>query len=320
MKKTWSFLTAISHLIRLPNLLIIALTQLLLRYAVFGPFLYHDSGIEPSSLADFLILVLITVLIAAGGYIINDYFDVKIDAVNKPDKITIDRNIPARGAIATHLIINAVAIILGFYLAYKVGNFTFGLIFPFLSVLLWLYSASYKRTFLWGNIIVAALSAFVVLIVWLFEFFHLRLDPASFASLIKPMSHVTSIILAYALFAFLVTVVREVIKDMEDAEGDQRYGCRTLPLVIGQRNSRLVIFSLLILSMILLGYGMLILYRLHYMWAFWYFLVAVQAPVIWLVSVIWRARQKEEFHFASMLTKVILLTGILSMQILSLNF
>jgi 4-hydroxybenzoate polyprenyltransferase len=320
MKNAWSFLGGISRLIRFPNLLIILLTQLLLRFAILEPFLYGEAGAHPSSLTDFFILVLVTLLIASGGYVINDYFDVKIDAINKPDKMIIDKQVTARGAIAIHLVINGIATLLGFYLAWRLHSLTFGMIFPFIAVLLWFYSASYKRTFLWGNIIVAFLSAFVILIVWLFEFFHLKLDAESFGLLVQKLKGVTRIFLAYALFAFLVSLLREIIKDMEDWEGDEKYGCRTLPLVIGLKRSKMVAVALMVLNMVLLGYGMLILYRLQFMWSFWYFLLLVQLPVIYLILTLLKAREKSDYHFASTLTKMIMLTGLLSMQVISLSF
>lgn len=320
MKKALGFLAGISRLIRFPNLLIIILTMFLLRYSVVLPVLFGDSGIEPSSFADFIILVLVTLLITSGGYIINDYFDVKIDAINKPDKLIIDRQVSARGAIAAHLVINGIATALGFYLAWRIHSFTFGLIFPFIAVLLWFYSASYKRTFLWGNVIVAFLSAFVILIVWLFEFFHLRLDAEAFGSLVGKLESVSKIFLAYSLFAFLVSLFREIIKDMEDWEGDERYGCRTLPLVIGLQKTRIVAILLMVVNMVLLGYGMLILYRLGFMWGFWYFLLLVQLPVVYLIYTLLTAKAKNDYHYASLLTKLVMLTGILSMQVVSLNF
>lgn len=313
-------IAGIAQLVRLPNLLIIILTQLLLRYAILEPFLFTGTVAGISPVADFLLLVLLTVLIAAGGYVINDYFDVKIDTVNKPDKMVIDKVITARGAIMLHLILNGIATMIGFYLAWRVKSLSFGLIFPFLGILLWFYSARYKRTILWGNIIVAFLSAFVILIVWLFEFFHLRLDPESFVDVIRDLKGTTYIFLAYGIFAFLVTMFREILKDMEDWEGDEKYGCKTLPLAVGIRRSKIVVVCLMVLNMALLAYAMVVLRRIGLNMAFWYFLAAIQLPVLYLIISVIRAKGKKDYHAASILTKIIMLAGILSMQVISLNF
>lgn len=314
------YIKGISQLIRLPNLLIIALTQFLLRYAILKPFLYEGSVAVSSRWYDFCILVGVTLLIAVGGYVINDYFDVKIDQVNKPEKLVIDRQVTARMAIMIHLVLNGIATILGFYLGYRIGSLYFGLIFPFISILLWLYSARYKRTLLWGNLIVAFLSAFVILILWLFEFYHLRLDPNGFAKIINDLKGVTDIFLAYACFAFLLTLAREIIKDLEDWEGDQKYGCRTLPVVIGRTKAAWVAVLLMVVNMVLLSYGMLVLHRLGLTMAFWYFLAAVQVPVLFHIYLTLTAKSKQDYHAASTLAKFIMLAGILSMQVISLNF
>jgi len=160
----------------------------------------------------------------------------------------------------------------------------------------------------------------VILIVWLFEFFHLRLEANAFGALVQDLEGVTRIFLAYALFAFLVSLFREIVKDMEDWEGDEKYGCRTLPLVIGLPKTRIVAACLMVVNMLLLSYGMLILYRLHFMWSFWYFLFLVQLPVIYLIYTLLRAKDKSDYSFASTLTKLVMLTGILSMQVISLSF
>jgi|WetSurMetagenome_2_1015567.scaffolds.fasta_scaffold07805_7 4-hydroxybenzoate polyprenyltransferase len=314
------YISGLGRLIRFPNLLIIILTQFLLRYCILEPLLYSESGSEMSGILDFSILVTVTILITIGGYIINDYFDVKIDSVNKPDRLVIDKLIPARSAILMHLIINGVATILGFYLAYRVGSVYFGLIFPFISVLLWFYSVRYKRMLLWGNLVVAFLSSFVILVVWLYEFFYLRAHPVDFANVIPDLKAVTNIFLAYALFAFLVSLFREIVKDMEDWEGDEKYGCRTLPLVIGLEKTKWVAASIMVINMVLLGDGLFILNRMGQMLAFWYFLAIIEIPVVFLIYFILKAKTKPEYHTASLLTKLLMLAGILSMQVITLTY
>jgi len=265
---------------------------------------------------DFSLMVLVTVLIAVGGYVINDYFDVKIDQINRPDKLAVNRIISPRGAIKLHMILNAIAVLIGFYLAYRVRAFSLAIIFPFLSGLLWLYSAKYKRVLVWGNIIVSVLSAFVILIVWLFEFFWIRMDSGLFATVISDLGWVTRVFLAYALFAFLVSLFREIIKDMEDCKGDEPNDCRTIPVVAGMKFSSFIVASLVFVTMVLLAYGQFLLFRSGLKLLFWYFLIAVQFPALSLLINIFKAKEKTDFHYLSLLSKLIMVAGILSLEII----
>ncbi|MEI7500648.1 MAG: geranylgeranylglycerol-phosphate geranylgeranyltransferase [Bacteroidota bacterium] len=310
---------AVMQLIRLPNVFIIILTQFMVRFCIIEPFIYSDHTYAVSIFPDFLVLVLATVLIAAGGYIINDYFDVKIDSINRPEKIVVNKLITARAAIKLHMLLNGVAIILGFYLAFRVKAISFGLLFPFISGLLWIYSAKYKRVVFWGNFIVASSTAFVILMVWLFEFFWLRLNAELFVTVITNIRWVTHVFLGYAIFAFLISMVREIIKDMEDAEGDESYGCRTIPLVAGIERTRYLIAAIILVTMVLLGYAQLILYRLNMNMVFWYFFITVQFPLVYLLAKLFGAREKQDYHNLSNLCKLIMVAGILSMQVLLIN-
>ena len=313
------YIKAFARLIRLPNVLIILLTQFLLRYCILLPYLY---ACEPGSISpfpDFLILVSITAMIAVGGYVINDYFDVKIDSVNRPGKQVVNRFISGHAAIKLHIIVNVIAILLGFYLAWRLKALTFGFIFPFISALLWIYSAKYKRTVFWGNFIVAGLSAFVILLVWLFEFFWLRLNDLLFISVLPGIHWVTSLFIAYAAFAFLVSMVREIVKDMEDAEGDEMAGCKTLPLVAGNYYTRVIVGAIVLAILILLVFAQLTLYRLSLSVAFWYFIFPIQSCVFYLLVKLFFARDKQAYHFLSTLCKLIMVAGILSMEVILIS-
>ncbi len=312
-------LRSLSQLIRLPNLLIIILTQLLVRYCIMQPYLYADRPGLISSLPDFLILVLVTVLLAVGGYLINDYFDVKIDSINRPDRLVVNRLISGKTVIKLHLILNFIAIMLGFYLALRIKAISFGFIFPLISGLLWIYSAKYKRVTFWGNFIVSGLSAFVILIVWLFEFFCLRLNVDHFAETIIDIRWVTYLIIGYSTFAFLISMVREIIKDLEDAEGDKSVGCNTLTIAVGVKNTHYIVAAILVLTMLLLGYAQLVLYRLGMYMAFWYFLYTVQAGAVYFLIKLFLAGRKQDYHFLSSLCKLIMVAGILSMQIVYIS-
>lgn len=317
-KEQFLWLAGISRLIRLGNLMMVLFTMILTRYALILPIAYSGDLEMLAPFFDFALLVIATLLITAGGYIINDYFDVRIDRINRPEKMTIYRFVTPQRAIKVHMILNGLAIAIGFYLARNIQSVSFGFIFPFVSGLLWFYSAKYKRIFFLGNLIVAFLSSFVIMLVWLFEYFHLRLLPGFFSETVPRMNIVTWIILAYALFAFLVTIIREIIKDMEDVEGDRKFDCRTIPIVLGIGTGRYILVAVALSTMFILAYGQLILWRMGMTIAVIYFLLAVQIPTIYMIISILRAAKQEHFRFISLICKLIMVAGILSMFIFNL--
>src|SRR5665647_485275 len=234
----------ILKLIRWQNLTIVVLTMVLMRYAVLEPvvskigvILLKGTGQEiPMSLQfpwyDFVLLVATTVFITAGGYVINDYFDIKTDLINK-GKVIVGTKIPRRQAMMWHNIFNIAGVATGFYISWKAGYILLGAIFLIVSGLLYFYSASYKRQFLIGNIIVAILTAMVPMLVVFYEWPALYKYYAVNAISLPKINIIVYWIGGFALFAFLTNLIREIIKDIEDFEGDIAYGRNTVPVVIG---------------------------------------------------------------------------------------
>jgi 4-hydroxybenzoate polyprenyltransferase len=309
--------TAVFRMMRLPNILIIILTQYLLRYGILNTFLFKDRPEMMSGLLDFSLMVAATVLLTVGGYLINDYFDTRIDSVNKPAGNPVGTAITGRTVIFAHIVVNALAILIGFYLAFHLKTINFGLIFPFISVLLWLYSARYKRNLMWGNLVVAILSGLVVFMVWYFEFLHLRLTPLDFSGVLPDLAVTSRYFIAYGTFAFLVSFFREIIKDMEDITGDKEYGCRTLPIVIGFKRTNYVVTVLVLMTILILAFAQWTFLNRGWTVVFWYFLVVIQLPMIYLLIKLYKAKSREEYHFLSSLCKLIMFAGILSMQLIS---
>ncbi len=261
---------------------------------------------------DFFLLVLSTVLIAAAGYIINDYFDTKIDHVNRPGNVVVGIKIKRRVAIVCHLILSLIGIFLGFYVGYKAGVYKLGIIHFIVSGLLWFYSTDFKRQVFIGNFIVAVLAALVPLIVPLYE-----IPPLNYAYsniLIETGTNFNFLFYfpaGFAVFAFLVTLIREIIKDNEDYKGDEAFGLTTLPVVYGIKRAKNIAIGLILFTIVLL----LILqaWQLKNMdiTSFIYILLAVQFPLLYLLFRLKEAGTSEEFHAASSLTKLIMLLGIL---------
>lgn len=301
---------AFFKLVRYPNLIFIFLTQYLLQYAVVVPIFQHYEVRPSLSPGWFFLLSLSTVLIAAAGNIINDYFDINIDLVNKPDKVIIDRSISRRWAIAWHTILNVAGVLIGFFVAWKIGYPLIGFTQLCCSGLLWFYSTAYKRQLIIGNVVISFLTALSVLIVGFYEpQLYREITPLNAPAVYLLLR----IILLYGAFAFLISMIRELVKDLEDVEGDERLGCRTLPIVYGVNASKDITFvftGILIVLIIFVQYHMIML---HWYYSAAYLLLFVQIPLLWMCRRLKKAVLSEAYHAISSMIKWIMLAGILSM-------
>ncbi len=307
-------------ILRLPNLAIIILSQLMLRYFVIGTFLDLSAMKPVLSIFNFGLLVLSTLLIAAGGYVINDYFDIEIDKQNKPEKRIVGNLIPVKSIMSFYWALTIPGVIIGFFVAYQVDYFLLGFIFPLVAIMLWYYSSKYQKTILWGNLSIALLSALVILIVWLFEFFALRSDPIIYIDALKQIKPISFVVVAFAIFAFLVTLVREILKDIEDVEGDQNGDYKTLAIVKGKTKSRNVAIFIHVATFLFLAVCQYFLYQYEFKLVFWYLMVAVQSLFVFVLYYMVKANTKDEFHFLSTAMKIIMVAGILSMQIFYITY
>jgi 4-hydroxybenzoate polyprenyltransferase len=274
-------LQALVRLTRLWNLLIVALTQ----FCTAG-FLV---GTETLSDPRLMLLALSTVLVAAGGYSINDYYDVKIDLINKPERVVVGKTLPRRFVLLLHTLLTVSGIGLGFLLSWLIGGITF-----ICGFLLWLYSNALKRLPFIGNFIVAVLTG---LSVWMVNLLFPPNRPA---------------ILVYALFAFFLTLIREIIKDMEDLKGDNTFGCRTLPIVWGLRGTKLFIYLIVMLFCTTVVGIHMVVTPLPVTFFVGFLLIPLGILVAWLI----RADTRRDYYRLSQLSKLIMLGGIFSMALL----
>ena len=317
MVKKYSRIVAISRLIRLPDLLMIVLTQSLVRWSLLGPLLSAKGLSLQTSNSLFVVLMLATVFLSAGGYVINDYFDRKIDSVNDPEDVVVGHSISLQHTMAIHMVLTVLGILLGFFVSFRVHYFYLGVLFLLGAGILWFYSTTYKRQLLIGNLIVAFLTGCVPLLVLLFE---LPLLYARFGELLMTgdfsISYLVMWVGGFSGFAFLLTLAREIIKDAEDIKGDTSYGRRTLPAVAGTGVSKVVVMVLFAISALAL-----ILIYFFYLpdpYTLIYILVLLIAPLVATGFLLVKARTAKEFHRVSLLTKCVMVAGLL--YILLVNF
>jgi 4-hydroxybenzoate polyprenyltransferase len=275
--------TSIADLFRLTrfwNLVIIAVAQYLA-----AAFLLHRH-IAVFTDVSLFVLSFSTVLIAAAGYIINDYYDIKIDLINKPDRVVIGKSITRRYAIFFHTFISGIGILMGFWLSWKIAAINFVCVF-----LLWLYSNLLKRKPFIGNLLVAILTGLSIwLINWLYQ------EPNTF-------------VIIYSLFAFFMTLIREIVKDMEDMKGDTTFGCRTLPIVWGIRKTKMLLYCILFVFSVAVTF-----FNFSYaLVPLIYFVLFLLVPMAWLTMRLIRADTVKEYHHLSQLCKVIMVLGVISM-------
>lgn len=304
-------------LIRWPNLLFIILTQLLFYYCVFGSLIYPQNEFYLTVNApQFYILVLASVLIAAAGYIINDYFDVAIDVVNKPQKLIIDKQFNRRWAILFHLLFSVLGISLSFFISYKMQNWIIGFANTACVLLLWFYSTWFKRKLLVGNVVIALLTAWVTTIVYFFagaRIIHFNgwlQEPYPFD--IRKLFLYTMV---YSGFAFLLSLIREALKDIEDMYGDARNHCKTMPIVWGIPATKMYIAVWL--SVLLLALSVMVFYAIQSGW--WlsatFATVGIIIPGVFLFKKIRIAVTVSEYRKLSFYVKLLMLAGIISMFI-----
>src|ERR1035437_1169251 len=257
------------------------------------------------------LLISATILIAAGGYVLNDYFDVKIDAINRPDKLIIGNQLSRQKAMFLHQILTGMGVMCGLSLAWFSRSFTLGFIFIVIPGLLWFYSASYKRQFLIGNLVVAFISAISILSVGITQLAFLQKEFGSLIFETPIPSQFYSWIGGFATFAFLCTLIREIIKDMEDEKGDREMECHTMPIKWGMNRTKLFLYGLIVITIIGLFVTNGLLINFKGTLTIRYIIFGLALPFAALGYLIFKAQSPSDFHQASVLSKVIMIVGVL---------
>jgi len=298
-------------LIRYQNLLLLALMQLVFRYGFLN--LQHIN----LALSDFqyVLVVLATVLIAAAGYVINNIFDQETDNDNKPANVIVGKGISETAAYNLYAALNITGVGIGFYLSNVIGKPGTAAIFIIVAATLYLYASIFKQMLVVGNLIVALLLALSVLIVPVFDLY-----PITNESNQKGMATLFSVIFDYAVFAFLINFIREIVKDLEDINGDYNQGMNTLPIALGKSRTTKLVFGLSIIPIVLLlVYTNKYFFTNNLLIAVIYTLALVISPLIYFSVKMLSAKTTKDFHHLSTVLKLVILSGVLSIAVVSYN-
>ncbi len=268
------------------NLVIVAFAQWMTAYFLVGT---TRQGLPVYQDINLYLIILSTVILAAAGYMINDYYDVKIDYINKPQEVIVGKSMRRRVVIFLHTLLNFTGIGIGLIVSPRIAVINF-----IAAFLLWLYSNLLKRLPLIGNLTVALLTG---LSLWMIGYYYQQSE---------------LLVLTYAIFAFFINLIREIIKDIEDRQGDRKHGCRTLPIVLGFRNTKKIIFAI---AFIFVCAILIVTFKINNLLLFYYFAGLSIFFFIFLYK-IYMADRKSHFTELSILSKLLMLTGILSMGFL----
>jgi 4-hydroxybenzoate polyprenyltransferase len=284
-------------LIRYKNLLMVLLTMVLAKYAVLDYFnIYHLSNLA------FVYLSFLVLLITSSGYIINDIFDIESDVINKPQKVFISKQISKKTSWILYGSFTFLACILSVLFSTKPIHY---IIFFGSQILLFFYSLYFKKFFFIGNLIVAVLVALPIYTILLLDFIPIQLHFYPFEYYIKDS------FIFYMFFAFLSTLIREIIKDIEDLNGDLKISAKTLPIVIGIKRASRIAFFFSVVLVIFLIFVLKLIENLHLF--FYYGIFFLLLPLCYFLYYLWIAKNKKDFSKLSSLLKVIMFLGIVSM-------
>jgi 4-hydroxybenzoate polyprenyltransferase len=279
------------QLIRFENLLMLAFVQ-----TIF--WLQFNDDLE---ILSFVLLLQSTLFLAAAGNVINDFFDVEVDRINKPDKVLVGNVISGKSTLSIYYVLNFFGIISGIALAYFRGKIIYGLLFILISMILFYYSKSLKRIALLGNFIVSFLIAISIAFIYIFKSVHLDFPEID--------NSFRNLILGYSLFALVLNFIREIVKDIEDIDGDYIQNMKTIPIVIGRKRTQNIIFYLTFIPFLVI---ILLVSNTKDMFLMIYSFMFLIIPLGYFMYQIKEVKSKKQFHKLSTLLKIIMLFGMLS--------
>ena len=322
MKELAELIKPYLQLLRIGNLAFLAILLYVMEKWVAFPLLHQQKFPELMPWWALVLLVLSVVCVAAGGYVINDYFDVKIDRINRPDDLVVTRVVSRDAAMRLFQVLTAVGIVAGLAVAWWARSWNLLFIYVVIPGLLWFYSSSYKRMFLIGNLIVAFISALVPLLIAMVNADHLRFLYHESLVYTPIVGQLYVWLGGFALFCMLLTLSREVVKDMEDVEGDRELECRTMPIVWGEKVSKIVVTIVLLATIALIAYLAWFVLPFPMEWATFtgrFIIFGLMVPMLCVLVLLWSARSKRELHMVQQVLKFAMFLGTMFSYVIYTN-
>ncbi len=310
---------AFFKLIRWPNILMIWVAMCLALFGVINPVLSLQPFEAGLNMTEFLLLVGATTFIAVAGYLLNDVSDMNPDSVNKPGKNQVGRRFAVHVVQIAYWLFTVLGVVAGTYFSYLLGRLSYSLIFVLSAGLLWFYSNRYQCQLLVGNLVVAFLSALTIVIVWLFSFFALADRPDVFVSVQSFFTRANLLILIFSGFAFIASLIREMVKDMQDFKGDDRFGCRTLAVVSGIDKAKRWAIAVTVVAILFALWSQWRFYSINFRLLFYYFIL-IDVLFLGVLYLLFKAKSAGDFKKISGLIKGLMIAGILAMALVYFEF
>ena len=302
------------RLVRWSNLLFLAALVWVMEKWVATPILVKAAFGEQLPGYMLLLIILATVLIAAGGYVINDYFDVKIDRINRPDEVIVTRSISKPAAMRLSMILSGIGIACGIAVAVVLKSLTIGILFVLIPGLLWFYSSSYKRLFMIGNLIIALLAGVTPIVVAMTNVAVLQLRYETILPYTTLVHDIYAWLGGFALFAFLLTWIREIIKDMQDQMGDRELECHSMPVVWGEKWTKVFVTGLIVITLAIIGHLWWHILPFPTAWtnlSTRYIALGIVTPLLCSVWLLWFAKIPSDYKVCQQVVKFTMLIGML---------
>jgi len=304
------------RLIRLPNLLIVAFTQGLIYYVVLLP-TFKYAGLTPEmGPLSFWMLCLATLLVTAAGYVVNEVHDQPGDVVNKPDRRVVGVHFSEKFSLRLYIFLGISGFLVSAILAFTLQKFSWLPLYPFAFGTLYCYTVFAQHRVLLGNLLIAAFCAGVAGLIWVAEIRTLRELSAVFP---EQYLRVRAIFIWYGIFAFLVNLYRELVKDLEDLPGDKAVGSRSLPVVAGITNAVRIAQVLALGLIVFLAMQARPLFLLFGFPLPVFLGIGVVLPLVFTVFKLQKAACPQEFRIVSHWIKLVIVFGVLSLFFVSVG-